>query len=116
MICCPLTKDKVVRPEQLSEWAGAHRVHGSWLEVDQNGTRDIFAAFGRKRVEDRGTERGDGWKGGVRYQQSLYMASEPDKYSSYCSHLNGFNTAEQFAHVIFTANTLQIKEYCRLDI
>jgi len=54
VVYCPLTKDKVVRPEQLSEWAGAHRVHGSWLQVDQNGTRDVLAPLGRKK--ERKTE------------------------------------------------------------
>jgi len=41
-----LAKDKVVWSEDLAEWAGSDRVHGAWLEVDEDGSRDVFTAGG----------------------------------------------------------------------
>ena len=39
-----LTEYEVVRSEDLSEWSRAHRVHGSWLQVDKNGSRHVLPA------------------------------------------------------------------------
>jgi len=41
-----LAKDKVVWSEDLAEWAGSDRVHSAWLEVDEDGSRDVFTAGG----------------------------------------------------------------------
>ena len=41
-----LSKDKVVWAEDLSEGSGADRVHGAWLQIDQNGTGHILATCG----------------------------------------------------------------------
>lgn len=40
-----LTKDKVVRPEQLSKWARTNRIHGSWFQVHQDGAGDKLVTF-----------------------------------------------------------------------
>lgn len=52
-----LTEDKVVRSEELSERAGAHWIHGSWLQVHQDGAWHKFAAF-KKKCKDKKNERG----------------------------------------------------------
>jgi hypothetical protein len=39
-----LAKDKVVRTEQLTEWASADSIHGTRFQVDKDGTRNIFVA------------------------------------------------------------------------
>ena len=44
--CAGLSKDEVVRSEELSEGSGSDGVHGSGLEVHQNGTGDVPAASG----------------------------------------------------------------------
>ena len=45
--CKPsLTEDEVVGPEDLTEGAGPHGVHGAGLEVDQHGARHVLAAAG----------------------------------------------------------------------
>ncbi len=54
LIHCQLTKDKVVRPEQLSKWAGANRIHGSRLQINQDGTGNKFAPFGQKEQKIAG--------------------------------------------------------------
>merc|ERR1712178_220777 len=41
-----LTEDKVVWAEELTEWASADRVHGTGLEVHEDGTRHVTAASG----------------------------------------------------------------------
>lgn len=41
-----LTKDKVVRSEQLAKRTRTHGIHGTGLEVDEHGTGDIFVAGG----------------------------------------------------------------------
>ena len=41
-----LSKDKVIRPKDLSIWAGPHRVHGAWLQIHQNCARNILSARG----------------------------------------------------------------------
>jgi len=38
-----LSKDKVVWTEELSKGAGSDGVHGSWLQIDKDGTGHIFA-------------------------------------------------------------------------
>lgn len=67
-----LTKDKVVRSEELSERAGAHWIHGSWLQVHQDGTWNKFAAF-KKKCEGKKKENG---KAGKRFQESLVTQSK----------------------------------------
>ena len=37
-----LTKDKIVRSEERSKGSGAERVHGTRLEIDQDGAGDIL--------------------------------------------------------------------------
>jgi hypothetical protein len=37
-----LSKDKVVRTEKLTEWTSTDSVHGTWFEIDEDGTGDIF--------------------------------------------------------------------------
>lgn len=44
-IYCSLTKDKVVRPEQLPKWARTNRIHGSWFQVHQDGAGDKLVTF-----------------------------------------------------------------------
>merc|ERR1719359_1755044 len=41
-----LPEDEVVRAEELTERAGAHRVHGTRLEVHEDRTRHVAAAGG----------------------------------------------------------------------
>merc|ERR1712156_1052725 len=41
-----LSKDEVVWSEDLSERSGADRVHGAWLQVDQDGPGHVFASCG----------------------------------------------------------------------
>ena len=38
-----LTKDKVVWTKDLTKRSRADRVHGTWLQIHQHGTRHIFA-------------------------------------------------------------------------
>jgi hypothetical protein len=39
-----LTEDEVVRSEELTEWASTDGVHGTRLQVDKDGTRDVLVA------------------------------------------------------------------------
>ncbi len=39
-----LTEDKVVWAEELTEWTSADGVHGSWLQVDEDSTRNVLVA------------------------------------------------------------------------
>lgn len=41
-----LTEDKVVGTEELAEWAGTDRIHGTGLEIDEDGTGDITTTGG----------------------------------------------------------------------
>lgn len=41
-----LTKYKVVWPEDLSKGSRSHRVHGTWFQVHQYCSGDIFASCG----------------------------------------------------------------------
>ena len=41
-----LSEDKVVRTEELTEWASAHGVHGTGLEVHQDGARHVATTSG----------------------------------------------------------------------
>ena len=41
-----LTEDKVVWPEDLTEGARPHGVHGAGLEVDEDGARHVLATAG----------------------------------------------------------------------
>jgi len=41
-----LSKNKVVWSEDLAEWTGSDRVHGAWLEIDEDSSWDVFTAGG----------------------------------------------------------------------
>jgi len=41
-----LSKNKVVWSEDLAEWTGSDGVHGTWFEIDEDGSWDVFAAGG----------------------------------------------------------------------
>ena len=40
--CATLPKHEVVRPEEAAEGTRPDRVHRAWLEVDENGARNVF--------------------------------------------------------------------------
>lgn len=40
-----LTKHEVVGPEDLSEWTRSYGVHCPWLQVDKNGSWNIFTTL-----------------------------------------------------------------------
>jgi hypothetical protein len=46
-----LSEDEVVWSEELTEWAGSDRVHGSWLEIHKDGSWDITATSGFIEVD-----------------------------------------------------------------
>ena len=37
-----LTEDEIVRSEERTKWTGANRVHGTGLEIDQDGAGNIL--------------------------------------------------------------------------
>ena len=39
-----LSENKVVWSEDLAEWSRADGVHGTWLQIDEDGTWHIFAS------------------------------------------------------------------------
>jgi hypothetical protein len=39
-----LTENEVVGTEQLTEWTSADGIHGTWLQIDEDGTRNILVA------------------------------------------------------------------------
>ena len=41
-----LSEDKVVWPEDLTEWSRPDRVHCTWLKIDQNCSWNVFASCG----------------------------------------------------------------------
>jgi hypothetical protein len=41
-----LTEDEVVWSEDLTEWTGSNGVHGTWLEIDEDGSWNVFTAGG----------------------------------------------------------------------
>jgi hypothetical protein len=41
-----LTEDEVVWAEELTEWASADGVHGTWLKIHKDGSWDITATSG----------------------------------------------------------------------
>jgi hypothetical protein len=45
-----LAEDEVVGTEELAEGTGTDSVHGTGLEIDQNGTRNILVTVGLERV------------------------------------------------------------------
>jgi len=45
-----LAEHKVVWPEDLTEWAGPDRVHCARLEVDKDGTWNVFATYTIKQI------------------------------------------------------------------
>jgi hypothetical protein len=46
-----LAEDEVVWAEELTEGAGADRVHGAWLQVNKHGTGDIASASGLVEID-----------------------------------------------------------------
>ena len=46
-----LTEDEVIRAEELSERSGSDRVHGSGLEIHQNGSGNVTSASGLIEVD-----------------------------------------------------------------
>lgn len=69
-----LTENEVVGAEQLAEWTGADGVHGTGLEIDEDGARNIFVAGSLSRNESikvEGYGGGDSWHGWVMYM--LYI-------------------------------------------
>lgn len=46
-----LTENEVVGPEDVSEGAGPHGVHGARLQVHENGTRNVLITCGRSGTE-----------------------------------------------------------------
>ena len=41
-----LAENEVVRSEELTEWTGSDRVHGSWLEIHEDGSWDVSSTGG----------------------------------------------------------------------
>ena len=39
-----LPEDEVVWSEDLAEWSRANGVHGAWLQINKDGTGDVFAS------------------------------------------------------------------------
>jgi hypothetical protein len=37
-----LTKDKVVGSEEVTEGTGSDGIHGTWFEIDEDGTRNVL--------------------------------------------------------------------------
>jgi hypothetical protein len=37
-----LTEDEVVWAEKLTEWTSTDSIHGTWLQIDEDGTRNIL--------------------------------------------------------------------------
>jgi hypothetical protein len=46
-----LAEDEVVWAEELSEGAGADRVHGAWLQVEEDSTGNISSSSGLVEVD-----------------------------------------------------------------
>jgi hypothetical protein len=52
MTLCPvvtstgLAEDEVIWAEELTEWASADGVHGTWLEIDEDSAGDKLVARG----------------------------------------------------------------------
>ena len=46
-----LTEDEVVGSEELTEWGGSDGVHGTWLEIHEDGSWDISATGGLVEVD-----------------------------------------------------------------
>jgi hypothetical protein len=45
-----LTEDKVVGTEELTEGTSTDSIHGTWLQIDEDGARNIFIAGSLIRV------------------------------------------------------------------
>merc|ERR1719424_2314277 len=63
-----LSEDEVVWSEELSEWSSSDRVHGSWLEIHEDGSWNVSSSGGLVEVdvdslelEIRVTVIGTGW-------------------------------------------------------
>jgi len=41
-----LTEDEVIWSEDLTEWTGSNGVHGTWLEIDEDSSWNVFTAGG----------------------------------------------------------------------
>jgi hypothetical protein len=46
-----LAENKVVWAKELTERTSTNRVHGTWLQVDEDGTRDIASASGFVEID-----------------------------------------------------------------
>ena len=47
-----LTEDEVVGAEELTEWTGTNSIHSTWLQIDEDGTRNVLIARGLWHVSD----------------------------------------------------------------
>jgi hypothetical protein len=45
-----LTEDKVIGTEELTEWTSTDSIHGTWLQIDEDGARNILIAGSLIRV------------------------------------------------------------------
>merc|ERR1711970_567638 len=70
--CSGLSEDEVVWSEELTEWSGSDRVHGSWLKIHEDGTWDVSSSGGfvvvnvdSLELEIRVTVVGSGWVNSV---------------------------------------------------
>ena len=41
-----LSEDKVIGSEELTEWSGSDGIHGSWLEIHEDGSWDVSSSGG----------------------------------------------------------------------
>jgi hypothetical protein len=61
MSLCPvvtstgLTEDEVVGAEELTERTGTDSIHGAWLQIDEDGTRNILVTRSLERVSNGGS-------------------------------------------------------------
>ena len=63
-----LSENEVVGSEELTEWAGSDGVHGTWLEIHEDGSWNVSATSGlvvvdvdSLKLEIRVTVVGTGW-------------------------------------------------------
>lgn len=45
-----LTKNKIIRSKQLAKYSGFDRVHGSWLQIDEDGAGHILFSYKLKSI------------------------------------------------------------------
>ena len=51
LTCATLAEDKVIRPEDLSEWPRLDRVHGSRLQINEDRPGDVIATLALGEVD-----------------------------------------------------------------